>query len=135
MYNNAGVEFARRWLISTLGLTFASVPCAYHIFELNCFQQVSDNSEVPIDILPNGSKVSPEVGSLLIWTEHLRGTGHVAIVTEVMHADHCIRIAEQNWDDKYWPEGRDYGRQLSIRVDEEERMWVEDRHILGWINV
>jgi glutathionylspermidine amidase/synthetase len=110
------VEFARRWLVHTQGVTFGSVGMAYEIFPLPHATRVSDNSAVPWNNVPNGSQTRPVPGCILIWNEgaEFKWTGHVAVVTAV--SDSYVRVAEQNVHDMSW-EGRDYSRQLPAVVD------------------
>jgi glutathionylspermidine amidase/synthetase len=61
---------------------------------------------------------------------YFRHTGHVAIITAASAT--YVRIAEQNWDDKKWPSGQDYGRELPVRV-EEGKYFILENYILGWI--
>jgi glutathionylspermidine amidase/synthetase len=78
------VEFARRWLILTKGISFADVDFAYNIFDLPSFYSLVDNAVVPITPCRDGeSKMKPEVGTLIIWKEEVDHTGHVAVVTNV----------------------------------------------------
>jgi hypothetical protein len=61
------VEYARRWLIQVKGITFRSIPMAYHIFQLDYFNQVSDNKKVPVIKYLNGHTTPPVAGDVLIW--------------------------------------------------------------------
>ena len=62
-------------------------------------------------------------------------TGHVAIVTEV--ASEYIRVAEQNVDNRLWPEGETFSRELKTKTTECGGFWVEpgleNDSILGWV--
>ena len=136
------VEFSRRWLIHALGVTFGDVGMAYEIFELPYATRVSDNSQVPWNNIRNGSSPRPIPGSVLIWEEggEFRHTGHVAIVTEV--SDNWVRVAEQNVEDSYWPEGCDYARELKAEYEPKtgnyfihESLWLHGGRILGWKNL
>ena len=110
------VEFARRWLVHTHGVTFGSVGMAYEIFPLPNVTRVSDSSAVPWTNVPNGSTTRPVAGCILIWNEggEFKWTGHVAVVTAV--SDSFVRVAEQNVHDMTG-EGRDYSRELPAVVD------------------
>ena len=131
------VEFARRWLVHTQGVTFGSVGMAYEIFPLTHATRVSDNSEVPWNNVANGSTTRPVAGCILIWNEgaEFKWTGHVAVVTAV--SDSYVRIAEQNVHDMSW-EGRDYSRELPAVADAATGAFhVYDRYgkggtITGW---
>jgi glutathionylspermidine amidase/synthetase len=61
------VEFARRYLILTHGVSFPSIDMAWQIFELDSFCRASDLSQpVPITKYKNGSSEAPR-----------RGKGHI----------------------------------------------------------
>ncbi len=45
-----------------------------------------------------------------------------------------VRVAEQNFEDWQWEEGKDYARELRATVDSEGRYRVhDDFEILGWM--
>lgn len=131
------VELARRWLYINKGYVFEDVAMAYDIFRLRDVTVVADGSKLPLQSFPNGAKRPPEPGCLLIWNEggEFNVTGHVAVVTEVF-ADR-VRCIEQNVEDKVWPQGIHYSRELTARTDEEGRYWIdctfENSGILGWV--
>ena len=136
------VEFSRRWLIHALGVTFGDVGMAYEIFELPYATRISDRSRIPWNNIRNGTSPRPVPGSVLIWEEggEFRHTGHVAIVTEV--SDNWVRVAEQNVEDVFWPDGRDYARELIAEYNKENDTFyiheVWGRHggeVLGWKNL
>ncbi len=79
---------------------------AYEIFDMPYAINLKDGKNVPMRSGRNGSNGRPEPGSLLIWNEggFFRHTGHVAVVVEA--SDTFVRLAEQNYDDKVWPEVR-----------------------------
>ncbi len=110
------VEFARRWLVHTQGLTFSNVGIAYEIFNLTYATRISDNSKVFWNNILNGSITRPVPGCILVWNKEaeFNQIGHVAVVTAV--SDFYVRIAEQNLDNVSW-EGRDYSRELPAVLD------------------
>ena len=131
------VEFVRRWLYLNRHYVFADIPMAYDIFRLRSVKNQSDGLDLPLRSFKNGARRPPEVGSLLIWDAagEFAITGHVAIVTEV--ADEYIRVAEQNVDNRMWPQGLTFSRELQLRTTGEGGFWVEPGHegdaILGWV--
>jgi glutathionylspermidine amidase/synthetase len=131
------VEFVRRWLYLNRNYVFADIPMAYDIFRLRSVLHQSDGGELPLCSFKNGAQRPPEVGSLLIWDAEgeFAITGHVAIVTEV--AGDYIRVAEQNVDNRMWPEGQTFSRELQARTTEDGGFWVEagfeGDSILGWV--
>lgn len=130
------VEFARRWLIHAQGITFGDVGMAYEIFDMKAATDVRTKAKVPWSNVRNGGREKPQAGAVIIWSDggEFRWTGHVAIITEV--TDSYVRIAEQNVDDAYWPPGRDWARELSVRADKGGYHIHEPRGaVLGWKNV
>ena len=111
------VEFARRWLIHTAGVTFSEVGMAYDIFDMPHAIRVKDEAKIPWTNIPNGSTERPVPGAVLIWNEggEFRRTGHIAIVVDV--SDEWVRVAEQNVGDTYWPRGQNWARQLAVEYD------------------
>jgi DNA repair protein Rad10 len=56
-YRYQCVEFSRRWLIHTQGITFGDVGMAYEIFHLTFAKKVSDGTKVSWNNIPNGSSL------------------------------------------------------------------------------
>lgn len=135
------VELARRWLYVNKGYVFEDVAMAYDIFDLRHVKRVADGALLPLQSFLNGSKRHPEPGCMLIWNEggDFHTTGHVAIVTEVLA--NAIRFIEQNVEDKIWPAGANYSRELPTVIDGDGCYWVvtdgvHDKHgesVLGWV--
>ena len=133
------VEFARRWLIHALGVTFGDVVMAFEIFDMQSAFSVREEAPIPWLSVNNGSAARPEIGSALIWTAggQFEGTGHVAIITEV--GDDHVNIAEQNVFHVAWPDGQNYARSLSLIHDTAtggytimDPRLVEGTRISGW---
>ena len=150
------VEFARRWLITQRDVTFPSIPNAYDIFDLTHVNRISDGVHLPIEAVLNGSTVLPTKGSMLIWENGYQEgiTGHVAILVDILPYSqdstssedkdawenydpgyYLVYIAEQNYDDKLWKLGQNYGRVLPAYRDTEGRFFIEENQFLGWINI
>ena len=131
------VEFARRWLYLNRSQIFDDVGMAYEIFELRSLRDLKTNQRLPLKSFRNGSRRHPEPGCLLVWDEggEFERTGHVAVVTEVH--PHCIRFVEQNVDNRPWPQGRNYSREIKARTTPTGEYWLEcsfgDATILGWV--
>lgn len=131
------VELARRWLYVNKGYVFDDIAMAYDIFRLKFVTVTADNSKLPLKSFANGAKRRPEPGCLLIWNEggEFDVTGHVAVVTEVF--DDRIRVVEQNVEDKIWPDGETWSRELAVSVGEDGSYWIdctyEDAGIMGWV--
>lgn len=131
------VEFVRRWLYFNKKFVFDDVPMAYDIFRLQNVRNVHDDSRLPLHSFRNGALRRPEPGCLLIWDEggEFELTGHVALVTEV--GEDFIRIAEQNVDNKVWPKGQNFARQLTASITADGGYLIdagqEGDSILGWV--
>lgn len=132
-----------------MNVTFESIDMAYEGFDLNSFIQLPSMNEIPIECIKNGStEVSkrPSYGNVIIWNEggFFRHTGHIGIITEA--TDAYVRIAEQNYDDLYWPQGRNYSRELPVRIGADGSYFIIDSSlpeysncgktsVRGWIRV
>ena len=133
------VELARRWMYANHGYVFDEVAMAYDIFSLRSVRIVADDTRRPMHAFRNGAHRPPEPGALLIWNEggYFRRTGHVAVVTEVL--EDRVRCVEQNVEDKIWPDGVSYSRELRMTRSVDGGHWVactfNDTSILGWMIV
>ena len=94
------VEYARRYLQTTRGITFANVENAVEIPSAK-FSTLHGNNVIKTNDL--------KVGSLVIWPKYYKYNapyGHVAIVSKIQPSG--IYVAEQNYDDKTFPRFIDY---------------------------
>jgi len=138
------VEFARRWLILTYGITFQQIDMAYMLFteENICFKNIWTKQLISYNKILNGSNHSnesdilPRTGSILLWdkTKHFL-TGHVAIILYI--DEDYIYIGEQNWSDTLWT--NPYSRKIPI-IKTSNYIWLDDSNkyglkILGWLNL
>ena len=87
------VEFARRYLIVTHGITFSDVTSAFQIPDAK-FTTLDgkQNIEVRNDL---------QVGSLIVWPKNYMANsvdGHVAVVSSITPTG--ITVVEQNYDNK-----------------------------------
>lgn len=123
------VEFARRYLITNYNITFDSIENAYNIFDLSYFISLNNNMRISIQKCMNGSYDRPHIGSLLIWNNNYKNTGHVAIITNLY--DDYITIAEQNYNDMSW-NGNTYSRKLKLEIN--NGYYIMSKNILGWVN-
>jgi glutathionylspermidine amidase/synthetase len=131
------VEFVRRWLYVNRQYVFDDVSMAYDIFRLRSVRKLSGGGRLPLHSFKNGARRRPVPGSLLVWEAagEFELTGHVAVVTEV--GDDFIRVAEQNVDNKPWPQGQNFSRQLAVRITGKGGYLIdpgqEEDAILGWV--
>jgi glutathionylspermidine amidase/synthetase len=94
------VEYARRYLQTTRGITFSNVDGAFEIPRAK-FTTLDGVSVKKTNDL--------KVGSLVIWPKHYKynaPNGHVAIVSKIQ--SNGIYVAEQNYDNKTFPRFIDY---------------------------
>lgn len=126
------VEYARRWLIQIKNLTFKSTLCACNIWDIDHLTSTQNNQKIPLVRIPNGSRVAPQIGALLIYKRRLfLPFGHVAVITDVDPNNNFVCIAEQNVDEVYWP--GDYARKLELEVVDGQ-FFVRDKFALyGWM--
>lgn len=126
------VEYARRWLIQEKNLTFTSVDGAADIWSLSSLKNTVTGSKVSLTSIDNGSSCKPVPGNILIYK---RGGsdipyGHVAIITEVSETG--VKVAEQNWDNDYWP--GNYSRELAFTISEDKYYLIDVEYpINGWM--
>ena len=89
------VEYARRYLQTTRGITFANVKGAFEIPRAKFNTLDGDSVKKTNDM---------KVGSLVIWPKKYKKNtpyGHVAVVSKIK--SNGIYVAEQNYDDKTFP--------------------------------
>ena len=126
------VEYSRRWLISTLQVTFSSVGYAYQIFDLSTVTNIFNESQTyPFhSYLNNESITSPQLGCLIIYnhTEDIGPAGHVAVITGI--EKNLLLLGEQNWSNNYW-EGINYSRNLTV-TNIEGKYSINDESLIGW---
>ena len=113
------VEYARRWWIQTLGLTFGDVPTAADILALTEGRRLSDQAVIPLGRSLNGSaRRTPQRGDLVIYAADPNDrewrAGHVAVVIETDLAQGWVALAEQNYDNRPWQAPERYARRIQI---------------------
>ena len=94
------VEYARRYLQTTRGITFANVKGAFEIPGAKFTTLDGDSVKKTNDL---------KIGSLVIWPKKYKNNapyGHVAVVSKIK--SNGIYVAEQNYDDKTFPRFIDY---------------------------
>ena len=90
------VEYVRRYLQTTRGITFDNVDSAFEI-PFAKFTTLDGSKDVQ-------KTDSMKVGSLVIWPKHYKNDspyGHVAVISSVL--SNGINVVEQNYDDKTFP--------------------------------
>ncbi|RZA07056.1 MAG: CHAP domain-containing protein [Proteobacteria bacterium] len=125
------VEFARRWLIHSRGVTFPSIDYAADLWrQVDHYSKVGSKEAVPVSNIENGSASSPpKTGDLLVYGREFLGTGHLAVVLAVDAKRKMIRVGEENFANKPWPAA--YSREIPY-AQREGKIWVLDAYLLGW---
>lgn len=124
------VEYARRWLITTRGLTFPSIDFAADLWDkVDHYVDFAWSKKVPVRNIENGSGGAPAVGDLLVYAREFKNTGHLAVVTQVDAKKRVLRVAEENFLNAPWP--GDYSREIPF-VEQAGKVWVLDAYLLGW---
>ena len=127
------VEYSRRWLIENHGVTFSDVEYAYHIWDLKFGETIDKHVHVPLLRFKNKTTTeSPQVGDLLIYSNALAITGHVAVVVGVNRDN--ITIAEQNYFNLAW-ESNNYARRLLLDKDAQGHYRIIDDSLIGWVRL
>ena len=102
------VEYARRYLQTTRGITFANVKGAFEIPRAK-FTTLDGTSVKKTNDL--------KVGSLVIWPKkykHNSPYGHVAVVSKIK--SNGIYVAEQNYDNKTFPRFINYDDLKNVTI-------------------
>ena len=113
------VEYARRWWMSSLGITFGSIDSAYEIMYLTEGKRIHTGAPLALARSVNGTaKKAPKRGDLLIYNPmpenpHWR-YGHVAVVVGVDHERGLVSLAEQNYSNQPWQQPDSFSRQIKM---------------------
>ncbi|WP_245232744.1 CHAP domain-containing protein [Thiorhodococcus minor] len=142
------VEYARRWWIRNLSLTFGDVPTAADIFDLTQGLRLPGREPVPLGRSLNGAgKRAPKRGDLVIYgpdpTDPEWRFGHVAVVVGVNPGQGWVELAEENYDNRRWRNPQAYARRIRlfavggrytlIDVEPGRTQSPDGGRILGWV--
>jgi len=113
------VEYARRWWMLNKGITFGSIDSAFEIIYLQQGKNIHNNKTFPLGRSINGSATRPpKIGDLVIYSADRTNPnwrhGHVAVVTDVDLKNGFVALAEENIDNKEWPEPEEYARRIQL---------------------
>lgn len=113
------VEYARRWWMTNLGITFGDVDSAHEILYLTEGENIQTNAKFPLARSLNGTATRPpQRGDLLIYypnpTDPKWRHGHVAVIVGVDLAHGWVNVAEQNYNNLPWVKPNQYARQLRL---------------------
>ena len=102
------VEYARRYLQTTRGITFANVKGAFEIPGAKFTTLDGDSVKKTNDL---------KIGSLVIWPKKYKNNapyGHVAVVSKIK--PNGIYVAEQNYDNKTFPRFIDFADLKNVTI-------------------
>lgn len=113
------VEYARRWWMSNLGITFGDIDSAHEILYLTEGENIYTQQKFPLARSINGTaKRPPQRGDLVVYYPNRQDAkwrhGHVAVVVEVDLAQGLVSLAEQNYNNQPWVEPNRYARQIRL---------------------
>jgi len=113
------VEYARRWWMKNMGISFGDIDSAYQIIYLTEGKDIYTNSNFQLARSINGSaKRAPQRGDLIIYYPNLDDPkwrhGHVAVVVDVDLEKGIVSLAEQNYNNLAWVNSEKFARQISL---------------------
>ena len=132
------VEYARRHLITKLGVTFNSVDGAEDVFALKTVESTENGKKYKFKTYKNNSKCRiknnmPKVNDVIIWARNKSDTpyGHIAVILKI-EGDQ-IFIGEQNWSNDAWINPSSYSRILTLKKHNNRCTILDGNYtILGW---
>jgi hypothetical protein len=131
------VEYARRYLITKLGVTFDSVDGAEDVFALKTVESTETGKKYKFKTFKNKLNCRiknnmPKVNDVIIWAKNKSDTpyGHIAVILKI-EGDQ-IYIGEQNWANDAWI-NPSYSRILTFKKYNNRCTIVDGSYkILGW---
>lgn len=137
------VEYARRYLITKLGVTFSSVDGAEDVFALKTVESTETGKKYKFKTFKNNLNCRrknnmPKVNDVIIWARNKSDTpfGHIAVILKI-EGDQ-IYIGEQNWSNDAWTRSppHSYSRILTFKKYNNRCIIVDGNYkILGWKRV
>jgi glutathionylspermidine amidase/synthetase len=135
------VEYARRYLYLTKGMSFESVVAATNIWDLSTVTLLSSNQKYEFVQHRNGVATSaPKEGDLMIWPQQGNDTpfGHVAVVVGVEYNSKGfeVRLAEQNFLNEMWEVPGSHARSLQgVVMGEVHSVSDTGYQVTGWLSI
>jgi glutathionylspermidine amidase/synthetase len=131
------VEYARRYLITKLGVTFDSVDGAEDVFALKTVESTDTGKKYKFKTFKNNKNCRiknnmPKVNDVIIWARNKSDTpyGHIAVILKI-EGDQ-IYIGEQNWANNAWI-NPSYSRIVTFKKYNNRCIIVDGNYkILGW---
>jgi glutathionylspermidine amidase/synthetase len=135
------VEYARRYLVTKLGVTFESVDGAEDVFALKTVESIENGKKYKFKTYKNNLNFQiknslPKVSDVIIWARNKFDTpyGHIAVILKV-EGDR-IFIGEQNWSNDVWENPSSYSRVLTFKKYNNKCTIIDGNYtILGWKRV
>ena len=134
------VEYARRYLITKLGVTFESVDGAEDVFALKTVESIENGKKYKFKTYKNNLNCRrknnvPKVNDVIIWARNKDDTpyGHIAVILKI-EGDQ-IFIGEQNWSNDAWtsPRPPPHSRVLTFKKHNNRCTIIDGNYtILGW---
>ena len=136
------VEYARRYLITKLGVTFASVDGAEDVFDLKTVESIQNGKKYKFKKYKNKLNCKrknnmPKVNDVIIWARNKDDTpyGHIAVILKI-EGDQLF-IGEQNWSNYAWTSSSSppysYSRILTFKTYNNKCLIIDGNYkILGW---
>uniref|UniRef100_A0A6C0I1G4 Peptidase C51 domain-containing protein n=1 Tax=viral metagenome TaxID=1070528 RepID=A0A6C0I1G4_9ZZZZ len=136
------VEYARRYLINKLGVTFSSVDGAEDVFDLKTVESIQNGKKYKFKKYKNKLNCKrknnmPKVNDVIIWARNKDDTpyGHIAVILKI-EGDQLF-IGEQNWSNDAWTSSSSppysYSRILTFKTYNNKCLIIDGNYkILGW---
>jgi hypothetical protein len=142
------VEYARRWWMKNLGITFGSIDSAYEIIYLTEGKHIESGESFSLSRSVNGTaRRAPKRGDLLIYYATPDNQnwqyGHVAVIVGVDKNNGLVSLAEQNYSNQKWQNPKVFSRQIQmfevagryqlIDVERAQNSNSSGGQIAGWV--
>jgi glutathionylspermidine synthase len=127
------VEYARRWLLLRKSCIFENVGSAADMWQKLIYVEcVTDGRKFSVKTHSNGSPHKPKCDTFLIYPRDEEiPFGHIAVICEVQ--EDFIRVAEQNYQFRYW--SSNYSRQIPM-IKRNDLYYIEDYYkVYGWMEI
>jgi hypothetical protein len=113
------VEYARKWWMKNLGVTFGSIDSAHEILYLTEGSDIRNENSFPLARSINGTaQRPPKRGDLVVYYPDRDDPewrhGHVTVVVDVDTEQSIVSLAEENYDNEPWVDPKAYARQIRL---------------------
>ena len=113
------VEYARKWWMKNLGITFGSVDSANEILYLTEGKNLETQQPFPLARSINGTaRRPPRRGDLVVYYPDRADPewrhGHAAVVVAVDLNQGYVALAEENYDNQPWQNPQAFARQIRL---------------------